>query len=268
MATIGIIPAKGQSVGVPKKNTKYLGGKMLVDWTIHEAVQSRELDKIYFTSENLELLQHAQEYANKNEHFYVISRPPVLAHNNVQVDIVSWLTLLQSEYTYQENKINDDDIIVILQPTSPFRTSVHIDEAVELFRLFQDLDVNTSLVSVMTLRKFIYFSNDYRESYIEPANHNPTKRKGRESYDIDEMPYVENGALYICNAGYIMDNHTFRSHEIVPYVMDDHSSIEIDTIADWKKAEQIIEEQMESAFEHSTGSAMHFYDSSLTHLLK
>jgi CMP-N-acetylneuraminic acid synthetase len=234
MSVIAIIPAKGHSVGVPDKNTRLLGDKELVKWTIDAALDTG-IDKILFSSESSTLCNIAQSYVNDKIFVYV--RPYVMTHDLVQVDMVSWYVLLQA--CCDDNvDINNNDTVVILQPTSPFRTSRHIDEAIELFELFKD-DENPTLASVSSVGKFIYYTNPLNNK-LEPVGHDPMVRHGREQYDMDEMPYAENGAIYICTVGGLLNNKTFRSNNPVPYVMGDDDSIEIDTMEDWDRATRMV----------------------------
>ena len=130
MEIIGIIPARGGSKGVPRKNAKLLAGKPLLAYSI-EAAKKSELKDVYCSSEDEELLQLAKQY---NCNF--IQRPKDLAS-----DISSVLPVLQHAASYLEAQGVSFDALVLLYPVYPFRNAKLINEAIDYFETFEGKEV-------------------------------------------------------------------------------------------------------------------------------
>ena len=218
---LAIIPARGGSKGVPRKNIRLLAEKPLIVYTIEAALKSKYIDKVIVSTEDDEIARMSREYAAE-----VVKRPeelaidvaptePVLAH------VVKWL---------KEHEGYKPDIVVLLQPTSPLRNSKHIDEAVGIFL---NSDYN-SLLSVYPSYAFIWKA---REKGAYPRNHNFKNRPRRQDR---EPEYTENGAIYITKYETLMKQHRILNGKIGLYIMPKEASIEIDTEVDFWLCEQII----------------------------
>lgn len=115
---IAIIPARGGSKGIPRKNIKEIAGKPLVAWTIEVAKESKLLDDFYVSTEDAEIKEISQKYGAK-----VIDRPLELASDTSS----TW------DYLKHAIEVTKADIIVLLQPTSPVRDGRLIDECIQKF---------------------------------------------------------------------------------------------------------------------------------------
>lgn len=241
---IAIIPAKSKSVGVPGKNISPIaGGKSLFERAILAALDSPSVSSLVVAVDGgiFPLAKEILIRHDRNKEIILLERPDILSDDTVQVDSVAWFAAL--EYKQRFNIAGTHT--VVLQPTSPFRTKTHIEEAIELYEAIQLK--RKSLISVGSLRKFLYSTDWLRSDVateeanqaIYPVGHDPQKRLGRESYDTDEMLYYENGAIYICPIEHLLIEKTMRVDPYFPYVMDDESSIEIDTELDWKLMEAV-----------------------------
>ena len=134
MKILGVIPARGGSKGIPKKNIKLLNGKPLIAYTIEVALASN-LDKVVVSTDCEEIASISKEYGAD-----VIMRSENLAQDNTPT-----LPVLKDTI----NKIDSEyDAVMTLQPTSPFRTTKHIDEAIELFTSDKEADSLVSVVEV------------------------------------------------------------------------------------------------------------------------
>lgn len=116
-SVLAIIPARGGSKGIPRKNLKILGGEPLITWTIEAAQGSSYVDKVLVTSDDNEILRISEDRGA-----VTILRPHDLATDSALASQVILHCL---------EEIPGFDIIIYLQPTSPFRTSRHIDNALE-----------------------------------------------------------------------------------------------------------------------------------------
>ena len=159
----------------------------------------------------------------------VLEEPRFLARPDVQVDTVAYFALLQAMH---ELSIRPDTVVV-LQPTSPFRSAGQISEAVHLY----EIDRKGSVMGMSSSRKFPYLP---KGRTVFPIHHDPANRRGRDDYDTDDMLLFENGSIYVVGADDLIRHRTFRVTPIAPYAMSDLTSLEIDTRLDWKTAESVV----------------------------
>jgi len=222
---LAIIPARGGSKRLPNKNILPLAGKPMLVWTIESAIQSKYLDEIVLSTDSDDIIKVAGNYKIKT-----IKRPLELASDAAKtVDVVKHVI---------ENIDKKYDFIVLLQPTSPLRTSTHIDEAIEqLIKLNADAIISVTEADHSPLWCNILPENLSMENFIsEDIKH---KR-------IQELPkfYRLNGAIYICKTEKLIEENTFfLKKNVYAYIMDKKSSIDIDEELDFKLAEIILKEK-------------------------
>jgi len=218
---IAIIPARGGSKGIPRKNIRLLAGKPLIAYSIEAALKSKYIDRVIVSTEDEEIAEISKKYGAE-----VIKRPDELATDTAPTEpalehVVKWLK------EYEDYKT---DIIVLLQPTSPLRNSKYIDEALDIFL---NSDYN-SLLSVCPSHAFIWKMSE--NSY--PINYDFKNRPRRQD---KEPEYRENGAIYITKYKILMENHNRLGGKIGLYVMPEKHSIEIDTEFDFYLCEQMLD---------------------------
>ena len=217
MKTLGVIPARGGSKGIPKKNIKLLNGKPLIAYTIVAAIKSN-LDRVVVSTDCLEIAKISKKYGAE-----VIMRSDDLSNDKTPT-----LNVIQDLIEKFQFKCK---AVVTLQPTSPLRTYVHINEALDLFKSRKDVD---SLVSVVKVphnfmpEKLMTLNGHF----IEGSN----KIKRRQDMDV---AYARNGAaIYITKITNI-DKYIFGGL-IIPYYMNKIDSFDIDDIEDWKIVEKVM----------------------------
>ena len=222
---VGIIPARGNSKGIPRKNLKLLGDKPLLAWTIEVALSAMCVDSVWVTSEDREILHLAEEYKA-----LTITRPPELSLDQVQLDDVYLNALWQMEYHHKVIP----EVVILLQPTSPFRTAEDIDNAHRMF------SGENTVLSVCLDGKFHWGITE--ENDVVPVWHNPLRRLGRQWIpDIDKL-YQENGAVGVVDAKrFTLMERTTRFGPYTLYVMPPERSIDLDTMQDWEEAERMLE---------------------------
>jgi CMP-N,N'-diacetyllegionaminic acid synthase len=217
MKIIAIIPARGGSKRIPKKNIKKLGGKPLIGYTIEAAIESKKLDDIIVSTENKEINDVAEKFGAK-----VIERPNVLATDWAKtIDVV--LDVLTKE---------ECGVVVLLQPTCPFRTAQDIDGAIKLF-LMSKCDSVISMAEagsnqcwLMKIKGNKFLTPVFGHKYF-------TQR----SQDLPKM-YVPNGAIYVSTPANLRKYKSFYTNKVLPYIMPRERSIDIDDFDDWAIAEQ------------------------------
>jgi CMP-N-acetylneuraminic acid synthetase len=210
---------------------KLFGDLPLVQWTIHEAKHSERLDKAFISTEDHEIADWGFQ-----QQIGVLERPPELSQDDVQVDEVILFSLRQLQW-----QGFNPSVIVVLQPTSPFRAARHIDEAVELYHELNNAkkpyELPDTVFSVYQPEKFHYNSVG---GIAVPLGHNPEKRLGRQNIDPTDI-VVENGAIYIVDTNRLSQERTMRPSPMVPYAMNYWESLEIDSDTDWEVAKNFLD---------------------------
>ena len=218
---LAIIPARGGSKRLPRKNILDLNGKPLIAWSIEAGLDSKYIDKVVVSSDNNEILDIAQKFGAD-----VIVRPKELASDTATTfDTIKHTIRSLEQYDY----------IVLLQPTSPLRNSKHIDEAIELLEK-KDAD---SVVSVCEMEHSPLWSNTLDVS-LSMKGFLRDEVLNKRSQDLENY-YRLNGAIYICKTDKLLDKKSFfLKDNIFAYIMDRESSIDIDEKIDFDLANMYI----------------------------
>lgn len=223
---LAIIPARGGSKRLPRKNILDLAGKPLIEWSIEAGLNSKYIDKVVLTSEDSEIQSIAKEIGVD-----VIDRPVQLSTDtSTSFDVVKHTVEAIEKYDY----------IILLQPTSPLRNEKHIDEAVELL-IEKNAD---SVVSVCEVDHSPLWSNTLPDdgsmkNFLRP------EVVSKRSQDFEKY-FRLNGAIYICKTKPMMDYKTlFLRDNIFAYIMEPEHSIDIDTYNDYLLANLIIKEYVD-----------------------
>ncbi len=222
---LAIIPARGGSKRLPRKNLLPLQGKPLIEWTIESALQSAYIDDVCVTSDDNEVLKIA-----KNTGCLTIERPDYLANDTAT-------TFDAVKHTIEDLSENYE-YIVLLQPTSPLRTAMHIDEAINLL----NTKLADAIISVCEMEHSPLWSNTLPNdgSMKNFLSDNVLKR----SQDLEKY-YRLNGALYICRTKHLLQEKTFFiSDNIFAYVMDGDSSVDIDTVREFEYSKWLMERKL------------------------
>jgi CMP-N,N'-diacetyllegionaminic acid synthase len=227
MKPLVIIPARKGSKGVPGKNKKLLGGKPLIQYTVDAAREVFKDREICVSTDDSEIVDLVETLGLK----VPFLRPPELATDtSSSVDVV-----LHAVDFYKQNEY-DADVVVLLQPTSPFRTAVHIREALMLFH--ENIDM---VVSVCASR-----ANPYYNLFEENAD--GFLRKSKDGFFLrrqDCPPVWEyNGAIYIVKVASLLGSRSFVFANTVKFEMSEVSSHDVDTVLDWRVAEMLSRDRM------------------------
>ena len=222
--TLFIIPARGGSKGLPRKNILPLAGKPMICHTIDAARGVTNDENICVSTDNDEIKQIVENYGLK----VPFIRPAELAS-----DKAGSREVLIHALNYYRNEL--DKIyskICLLQPTSPLRTAQHICEAYKLWN--DELDM---VVSVKESK-----ANPYINVFEEDKNNFLKKSKEGNFTRRQEAPKVweYNGAIYFIKIVTLKDKSLVEFEKIRKYVMSDESSLDIDTVFDLKMAEVIM----------------------------
>lgn len=226
---LAIIPARGGSKGIPRKNIKPLNGKPLIGYTIEEALKSKYIDRIIVSTEDSEIAELSRRCGAE----VPFLRPKELAEDSTPgmdpiLHCIDWL------------EVNDNyqpAYIVCLQCTSPFRKSYQVDDAIEIL-------VNNngdSIVSVCESEVSPYWMKKIKDgkicSFLDNIDFIPRRQ---------ELPIVYrlNGGIYIAKTDLLKEQKSWYTKDTIPYIMDKISSVDIDDILDFKFAEFLIKENL------------------------
>jgi CMP-N-acetylneuraminic acid synthetase len=230
----GIIPARGGSKGVPRKNIRLLAGKPLIAYTIDAAKGSRLLTRLIVSTDDPEISQIARSFDCQ-----VIERPAELAQ-----DTTPMLSVIQHTLRFLgEHEHYHPDITVILQPTAPLRTSEHIDEALTpLENPEVDSVVSVSLVPghYNPHWQFIIQDGELRLFTGQPFGQIITRRQ--------DLPatYTRNGAIYAFRTSLFGERGTIYGDRCLAYVMPFEDSVNIDSEQDLWLTERFLSERTRS----------------------
>ena len=226
-----IIPARGGSKGIPGKNTKVIGGKSLVRWAIDCAKGIRENQNIVVDTDDLIIANIATE-AGVEIHF----REPSLGSDEASIIPVMNNVLLHMEHTHQTTY----DLIVLLQPTSPFRTTVDYKNIISMFTSNPDIQ---NVVSVIPLDE-IHPAKMYYLKGTELIAINPETEQSRRQ-DL-ETAYLRNGCFYAIRRNLFVETQSVMTKHKTPYIMQEYWWANINTprdlqwadflFAQWKEA--------------------------------
>ena len=221
MSKIAIIPARSGSKGLKDKNIKDLCGKPLLAYTIEAAIESNIFDCIHVSTDSEKYAHIAKRYG---------AEVPFLRDKEYATDLTStWDTVRHVLQKYQEIG-RCFDIVVVLQPTSPFRTAEDICNAYGLFKEKNAL----SVVSVCQVKDSPLLCNYIGEdlSLNNFIDINLTKRR-------QDMPiyYKINGAIYMLKKSILDDINGLYGANSYAYIMEADASIDIDTEFDFDVAE-------------------------------
>lgn len=223
--TVAIIPARGGSKGLPRKNLVEIGGKPLLTWTIESSLKSEFITKTVVSSEDEEILDLAKKNGAE-----VIERPMEFATDEASSESVVIHALRALESKGERFKYS-----ILLQPTSPLRDAQDIDTA---FLKLKNSGA-CSLISVYEidnkiLKAFRERSDGFIESVSDPAF--PFMRR-------QALPRVlmSNGAIYIFETEAFLDQKCFFLESCVAFPMSLAKSVDIDSREDLDRVERMLQ---------------------------
>ncbi len=222
--TIALITARGGSKGLPRKNILPLNGKPMIAWTIEAALQCEKIDQVYVSSEDEEILNISKDFGAET-----IIRPLDLASDDASS---------HSVITHAIENLNNKKIypstMVLLQPTSPLRTSDDITNALSIFvDKHADCVISVFEPSHTPIKAYIENNDGSLTGLFSPEA--PYTRR----QDLPKA-YQPNGAIYAFDVNQFSKNQYIPRQNVYPYVMSEINSIDVDTIDDLHKIEAIL----------------------------
>jgi len=230
MRILGIIPARGGSKGIPFKNIQKLAGKPLIEYTILSAKKSKYIDKVIVSTDN-EKIAKISKSAGAEVPFM---RPKKFSNDkSPTIDYVKHaLEFLSTHQSYVP------DIVLILQPTSPLRTTEVIDKSIEMLKKSNA----TCVLGVSKIKNHPYLSFWHSGKYLKPFKKNFQKYYQRQKFPV---LYYPTGSIYTFWRKTIEKYDSFYGPKIKPLLIDDETKIDVDdkydffvgemTLLNWQK---------------------------------
>ena len=227
MKILGIIPARKGSKRIPNKNIKELNGIPLIAWTILEAFKSSYISDLIVSTDSSEILKVAHEYGVKDD--------GLLRSDNLALDNTSTIDTVIYEINKRNILEKGFTHIMILQPTSPFRSSYDIDRAAKLL-LDKSAD---SIISVTECEHPPEWSNPVDDSLL--MNMHYQSIDSRKNSQQLKKSFRINGAIYLINIKKLIEcKELMFKDKTFAYIMGKNKSIDIDDDFDWMLAENNI----------------------------
>ena len=220
MTILALIPARGGSKGIPRKNIRSMAGKPLIAWTIEAALGATGLARVVVSTDDPEIAEVARA-AGAEVPFL---RPAELARDETSgLDpVLHAIDLLPGHSS-----------VLLLQPTSPLRTSADIDGCLAL----ATTSASPSVVSVSEPATHPYWT--YRMTGDRHLQSVFEADKGVRRQDLPPV-YALNGAMYFAGVEWLRRGRQFVGPETLGFVMPPERSIDIDTMLDWSLAELLL----------------------------
>jgi N-acylneuraminate cytidylyltransferase/CMP-N,N'-diacetyllegionaminic acid synthase len=228
--TLIIIPARSGSKGLPGKNIKLLGGKPLIAWTA-QAIQKANLSNCLAI-----LSTDSEQYAKvgRDLGLQVPFIRPIDCSNDQATALAvveHALQWFESEYQYLPEQV------MWLQPTSPFRSSAIIKQALELMKSEQA----DGVIGCKEIHRDLTTLFNSDNGFLKPLSEAKSIQTRRQEVEPLLTP---NGAMYLCKTDVLQDKKSFYAERTVPLAMDAMMSLDIDTLTDWAMAEAFVKAKL------------------------
>lgn len=232
MKTLVLIPARGGSKGVLRKNVKLLAGKPLIAYSIEAALKSKRVDTILVSTDDDEIAHVAKSYGVS-----VLRRDESLSDDHAPM----WL-VVQHALNYMKSKHTSFDFLSLLQPTCPFRTVDDIDGSLDL--------LNQKKVDGIFSVYQVFHEHPARMYTMDEGRLLPYETSVHASLNRQELSavYQRSGVIYALKISAVLEQETLLVHDVLPYFIPKERSINIDEPLDWIIAEAFLKQKICTEF--------------------
>jgi CMP-N-acetylneuraminic acid synthetase len=227
LKVLGVIPARGGSKGIPRKNIRALAGKPLLQYTAESALAAKRLTRVVLSTEDAEIAEVGRRCGLE----VPFLRPAELAQDNTPT-----LPVLQHVVGALEAVGQRYDAVCLLQPTSPMRWSQDIDACIELLTDAEADSVVTLLpVPAQYNPHWVYFRGDDGFFRLSTGEANPIPRR-------QALPpaFRREGSVYVTRRDVLMRQNSLYGSKLAGYVLAASRSVDLDTPEDWERAEELL----------------------------
>lgn len=233
---LAVIPARGGSKSILRKNIKLLAGKPLITWTIEEAQKSKYINRIIVSTDDKEIAEVAKKYGVE---------VPFLRPIEISGDLATDVEFLTHTLDFLKKKENyEPDIVLRLPPTSPLRTAAHIDEGIEKLLRNPEADAVRPIIEAPKhpYKMWQISNGDYLKPFL-PVSFTQMN----EPYNMprQKLPkvYIHTGAMDVMRLRTIRDLKSTSGGKLAYFFMKPEDSINIDTELDFEIAEFLIKKR-------------------------
>jgi CMP-N,N'-diacetyllegionaminic acid synthase len=225
MKVLAIIPARGGSKGVPGKNIMNFDGQPLLFYSIEAAKKSKLISKLVVNTDDKQIAEVGKSFGCD-----VVMRDEINARDNAPVIN----TVIQTIEFFEERAMYFDAVI-LLQPTSPLRTGVDIDNAIKMLKS-KETDAVISMVKVEDNHPARMYEIDSGKLKCLMSNYETKRRQ-----DLPEV-YLRNGCIYLIKTNVLKREQTFMPEKKSAYIMDSKWAVNVDTEIDVLILQELIKE--------------------------
>ncbi len=234
---LALIPARGGSKGVPRKNIRDVGGRPLISYSIESALAiGKDFHRVIVSTDDPEIAEISKKFG---------AEVPFIRPNNLGGDKIPMLPVIKHAIQFVEEQDNIKlDWVFLLQPTAPMRSSGDIQAAINLAKK-GDCDSVISVVQVFAVHPILMkrIENDQLLPFcIE-------EKEGTRRQDYQPPAYMRNGAIYLTRRDVLMERNSIWGDIIRPYIMPEERSLNIDSEMDLKLVDFVIKEKQLKASE-------------------
>jgi CMP-N-acetylneuraminic acid synthetase len=224
MRVLGLIPARGGSKGVPRKNIRLVDGKPLISYSIEIAQKSKLITDVLVSTDSDEIIEVV-----KSCNCDFLKRSIENAEDNSVIEDVIYEVLNELEVEY--------DLIILLQPTSPIREPEDLDNVIQMFYEDKELETVVSLVELEDIHPARMYEIDANNVML-PLNKKLERKRRQELKPV----YLRNGAIYATRVSVFIKHRKFICDRKKGYVMPESKWANVDTERDLLITECLIKE--------------------------
>lgn len=229
MEILGLITARGGSKSIPEKNVKLLAGKPLIVWTIEVALQCQDLTRVIVSTDDEHIARLARQWG---------AEVPFIRPVELAGDTSSHISVVSHAIQWMEKKEGYcPEYIMLLQPTSPFRTVEDLRQSINFAKEHHAVAVVSVCVAKNHPLLCKRISEDGRLADFVSTGINYLQRQ------VLPPAYALNGAIYLNQCVSLLRDQTFVPQGALAYVMPGERSLDIDTEWDWHLAELIMKDR-------------------------
>ncbi|MGH9802132.1 MAG: cytidylyltransferase domain-containing protein [Blastocatellia bacterium] len=228
MKVLGLIPARGGSKGMPRKNIRLLAGKPLLAYTAESALASKLLTRIILSTDDEEIAEVGRNCGVE----VPFLRPAELAE-----DATPTLPVVQHAVRFLESQGERFDAVCLLQPTNPLRRTSDIDGCIELLESAEADAVFTMLaVPAEHNPHWVYFKNADGSLWLSTGEATPIPRR-------QSLPtaFHREGSVYVTRRDVVMLNNSLYGPRVIGFEIERQRSVNIDSASDWARAEAMLQ---------------------------
>lgn len=229
---LAFIPARGGSERVPGKNVKLLCGKPLIAYTIAAAKKSKRVNRVVVSTDSEEVAAVAMEYG---------AEVPFLRPKEISGAESTEMQFFEHALDwFLKNENYEPDLIALLYPTSPFRKPETIDRAIEEMLKHPEAD---SLRSIKLCSEHPYKMWVVEEGLLKPFVKTGVPNAHTLAYKLLPTVYAQNASIYITKPETIRDKKSPTGDTIIPFIMDEVESVDINSPVDFRLAEALAKDK-------------------------